>query len=71
MSRNACESMDERSALRHKKPNLKLQPYDPFPSIFLTSDSGAQINLHAINNRPRLIVFFRGSFCSFCEGGHH
>lgn len=69
MSHKGFVSTEEREALAHKKPVLKLQPYDQFPHIVVTSDRGEPINLQA-NNRPKLIVFYRGSFCSYCEGSY-
>eukprot|EP00598_Pedospumella_elongata_P001152 CAMPEP_0184966676 /NCGR_PEP_ID=MMETSP1098-20130426/290_1 /TAXON_ID=89044 /ORGANISM="Spumella elongata, Strain CCAP 955/1" /LENGTH=180 /DNA_ID=CAMNT_0027487997 /DNA_START=91 /DNA_END=633 /DNA_ORIENTATION=+ len=44
-----------------------LQVNDVFPRIELTDENGRPITLHAENGRPRLIVFYRGAFCNYCE----
>lgn len=45
-----------------------LKEDDDFPRIVLTDENGRPISLHAQNNRPKLVVFYRGAFCNYCEG---
>jgi len=49
-----------------RSPYLKED--DEFPRITLTDENGRPISLHAHNNRPKLVVFYRGAFCNYCEG---
>lgn len=44
---------------------------DVFPNIVLTTENGSPISLNPQNNRPKLVVFYRGAFCNFCEGEFH
>jgi hypothetical protein len=43
----------------------KLSEGDLFPRIYLSSADGEKIAIHA-EGRPKLVVFYRGSFCRFC-----
>ncbi len=45
-----------------------LKVNDVFPHIELTDENGRPISLNAENGRPRLVVFYRGAFCNYCEG---
>ena len=51
---------------RHSPSDLQVN--DVFPQIELIDENGRPITLHAENGRPRLIVFYRGAFCNYCEG---
>lgn len=50
-----------------KQSTRLLKEGDYFPRIYLTDEEGREISLHAENNRAKLVVFYRGSFCCFCE----
>jgi len=49
-------------------PRRKLQAGDPFPLITIEDERGENIKLFVEKQRPKLIVFYRGSFCRFCAG---
>jgi hypothetical protein len=42
--------------------------FSKFPDIVLTSQDGTPVSLRAENGRGKLLVFYRGAFCIFCEG---
>lgn len=64
MAINEHEDLDPNQSPR--APYLKVN--DVFPNIELTDENGRAITLNAENGRPRLVVFYRGAFCNYCEG---
>ena len=66
MNMSINEPADQSPGQSPRAPYLKVN--DAFPHIELTDENGRPITLHTENGRPRLIVFYRGAFCNYCEG---
>jgi len=66
MSHSLSVSINREKSQETEKKN-PLKPGDHFPRVVLHSNCGEDLNLQVSRSRARLIVFFRGSFCNFCE----
>lgn len=47
--------------------NYALLPGSHFPRISLKDTTGEDLDLSANGEHPKLVVFYRGAFCPFCE----